>query len=161
SSRAKWTSGARRGASRATRCSVGSGPATSWPTATRGRTGSLSTRPSGTTTGGAAILVVRTAWRIAATNPLPCWRRWSRSVNRFVRRSRHDEHAKSTGAPRGGAMMQRVIATPLLDELRGPEDLRGLDHEQLRALAAEIRAYLVEAVSATGGHLGSNLGVVE
>jgi len=42
-----------------------------------------------------------------------------------------------------------------------PADLRALDAEQLRELAAEIREFLVDAVSATGGHLGSNLGVVE
>ncbi|HEY0216365.1 MAG TPA: 1-deoxy-D-xylulose-5-phosphate synthase N-terminal domain-containing protein, partial [Cellulomonas sp.] len=49
----------------------------------------------------------------------------------------------------------------LLDGIRSPEDLRGLDGRQLRALAAEIRAFLVDQVSRTGGHLGPNLGVVE
>ena len=49
----------------------------------------------------------------------------------------------------------------LLDGIRDPRDLRALTPEQLPALAEEIRAFLVEKVSATGGHLGPNLGVVE
>ena len=49
----------------------------------------------------------------------------------------------------------------LLNTINGPEDLRGLDPGQLRALAREIRAFLVESLAATGGHLGSNLGAVE
>lgn len=49
----------------------------------------------------------------------------------------------------------------LLDEIRDPRDVRALDPEQLAQLADEIRAFLVEKVSATGGHLGPNLGVVE
>ena len=44
----------------------------------------------------------------------------------------------------------------------GPSDLRRLDYEQLATLAAEIREFIVQAVStANTGHLGSNLGVVE
>jgi 1-deoxy-D-xylulose-5-phosphate synthase len=49
----------------------------------------------------------------------------------------------------------------LLEELRGPGDLRHLDAKELTALAAEIRSFLVAKVSRAGGHLGSNLGVVE
>ncbi|CAN5818394.1 1-deoxy-D-xylulose-5-phosphate synthase [soil metagenome] len=49
----------------------------------------------------------------------------------------------------------------LLETIRSPRDLRGLDAEQLEDLAVEIRAFIVEAVSRTGGHLGSNLGAVE
>ena len=49
----------------------------------------------------------------------------------------------------------------LLESLRSPEQLRDLDDDQLVALAAEIREFLVAKVSATGGHLGPNLGVVE
>jgi 1-deoxy-D-xylulose-5-phosphate synthase len=49
----------------------------------------------------------------------------------------------------------------LLDGIRDPRDVRALDPEQLPELAAEIRSFLVEKVSATGGHLGPNLGVVE
>ncbi|AZA13725.1 1-deoxy-D-xylulose-5-phosphate synthase [Corynebacterium choanae] len=49
----------------------------------------------------------------------------------------------------------------LIDSLHSPADLRSLSEEQLEALCAEIRGFLVEKVSATGGHLGPNLGVVE
>jgi len=49
----------------------------------------------------------------------------------------------------------------LLDSIHLPEDLRKLDREQLGVLARELRAFLVESVSKTGGHLASNLGVVE
>jgi 1-deoxy-D-xylulose-5-phosphate synthase len=49
----------------------------------------------------------------------------------------------------------------LLDSVSGPRDLRDLDDEQLTALAAEIRDFLVKQVSRRGGHLGPNLGVVE
>lgn len=49
----------------------------------------------------------------------------------------------------------------ILDSIRDPSDLKGLDSQQLKTLAAEIRDFLVDAVSKTGGHLGPNLGVVE
>ncbi|MGD1877439.1 MAG: 1-deoxy-D-xylulose-5-phosphate synthase [Kiloniellaceae bacterium] len=51
--------------------------------------------------------------------------------------------------------------TPLLDEINIPADLRKLDESQLRDLADELRAEMIEAVSVTGGHLGAGLGVVE
>ncbi len=49
----------------------------------------------------------------------------------------------------------------LLETITGPGDLRGLDDAELEQLAGEIRAFVVQSVSVTGGHLGSNLGVVE
>jgi len=49
----------------------------------------------------------------------------------------------------------------LLDSIRQPSDLGALDDEQLVELSSEIRSFLVDRVSATGGHLGPNLGVVE
>ena len=49
----------------------------------------------------------------------------------------------------------------LLDTVQSPEDLRKLDRAQLPQLAAELREFLVESVSKTGGHLSSNLGTVE
>ncbi len=51
--------------------------------------------------------------------------------------------------------------TPLLDQIRGPEDLAGLDANALARLAAEIRRVIVSTVNQNGGHLGSNLGIVE
>ncbi|MDF9816242.1 1-deoxy-D-xylulose-5-phosphate synthase [Streptomyces sp. SPB162] len=50
---------------------------------------------------------------------------------------------------------------PLLTRIKGPRDLDRLSQEQLVELAGEIRTFLVDAVSKTGGHLGPNLGVVE
>ena len=49
----------------------------------------------------------------------------------------------------------------LLSSISTPRDLDALTHEQLEQLATEIRAFLIENVSRTGGHLGPNLGVVE
>ena len=53
------------------------------------------------------------------------------------------------------------VNTPLLDRVTYPADLRNFSPEQLRQLADELRAETVDAVSVTGGHLGSALGVVE
>jgi 1-deoxy-D-xylulose-5-phosphate synthase len=49
----------------------------------------------------------------------------------------------------------------MLESLTGPQDLKSLQPAQLADLAQEIRTFLVEKVSRTGGHLGPNLGVVE
>jgi 1-deoxy-D-xylulose-5-phosphate synthase len=49
----------------------------------------------------------------------------------------------------------------LLDHINEPRDLRRLSPEQLTELAEEIRTFIVGTVTTTGGHLGSNLGVVE
>lgn len=49
----------------------------------------------------------------------------------------------------------------ILERINTPADLRPLTPEELVTLSAEIRGFIVDAVTATGGHLGSNLGVVE
>ena len=49
----------------------------------------------------------------------------------------------------------------LLRSIDGPSDLRRLSRAQLPALASELRQYVLDSVSKTGGHLGSNLGTVE
>src|SRR5664280_699692 len=49
----------------------------------------------------------------------------------------------------------------LLDSINGPEDLKALAAAQMPLLAKEIREFLIDSVSRTGGHLGPNLGVVE
>jgi 1-deoxy-D-xylulose-5-phosphate synthase len=49
----------------------------------------------------------------------------------------------------------------LLNQIDCPEDLRGLDRKSLGKLTEELRQYLIETVSSTGGHLSSNLGTVE
>ncbi len=48
-----------------------------------------------------------------------------------------------------------------LSEVREPKDIKCLNHEELTVLAYEIRTFLIESISKTGGHLASNLGVVE
>lgn len=49
----------------------------------------------------------------------------------------------------------------MLDKINGPQDIKGLNKEELELLAQEIREFLIEKISTTGGHLASNLGVVE
>jgi 1-deoxy-D-xylulose-5-phosphate synthase len=51
--------------------------------------------------------------------------------------------------------------TPILDGIKDLADLRSLDEKKLPALASELRAEMIDAVSKTGGHLGAGLGVVE
>jgi 1-deoxy-D-xylulose-5-phosphate synthase len=53
------------------------------------------------------------------------------------------------------------MSYPLLESIDSPADLRALPRESLAALAEELRAFLIESVSKTGGHLSSNLGTVE
>jgi 1-deoxy-D-xylulose-5-phosphate synthase len=50
---------------------------------------------------------------------------------------------------------------PILDRLQEPSDLRGLTEPELEQLAGELRETIIRTVAATGGHLGSSLGVVE
>jgi 1-deoxy-D-xylulose-5-phosphate synthase len=52
-------------------------------------------------------------------------------------------------------------ATPILDRVRIPADMKALSDTELKTLADELRAETVSAVSVTGGHLGAGLGVVE
>src|ERR1700678_2901142 len=54
-----------------------------------------------------------------------------------------------------------LCKTPLLDLVKTSSDLRELDEGQLRQLADELRQETVDAVAATGGHLGAGLGVIE
>jgi 1-deoxy-D-xylulose-5-phosphate synthase len=54
-----------------------------------------------------------------------------------------------------------LVLVPLLDSIREPHDLRKLSIDQLTQLAGELRERIFNAVSKNGGHLASNLGVVE
>lgn len=54
-----------------------------------------------------------------------------------------------------------MTSYPLLDTVNNPAELRALDRKQLQQLATELRSFLVDSVSRTGGHLSSNLGTVE
>lgn len=53
------------------------------------------------------------------------------------------------------------MGTLLLDSINQPRDLKQLNEQQVKQLCAEIRQFLLENISKTGGHLASNLGVVE
>ena len=57
--------------------------------------------------------------------------------------------------------MYQPSKTPLLDQIRTPEDLRRFAPDRLRQIADELRQDLINAVAQTGGHLGAGLGVVE
>jgi len=65
------------------------------------------------------------------------------------------------GTRSGGTVAASRPATPLLDRVGVPRDLRNFSPEQLRQLADELRAEVIDTVSVTGGHLGASLGVVE
>ena len=49
----------------------------------------------------------------------------------------------------------------MLENIRSPQDIKNMSVKQLNDLAAEIRTKIIGTVSETGGHLGSNLGLVE
>ena len=49
----------------------------------------------------------------------------------------------------------------MLEKINGPQDIKKMNREELEILASEIRQFLLEKISTTGGHLASNLGVVE
>src|SRR5579863_4864815 len=66
-----------------------------------------------------------------------------------------------TVPPAFGPRSQFMPNTPLLDKVASPADTRALTIPELRQLADELRAETIDAVSVTGGHLGSGLGVVE
>ena len=71
------------------------------------------------------------------------------------------EPACRLAPPRYNARMTKRPVTPLLDTIALPDDLRACQPHQLRQVADELRAELIDAVSVTGGHLGAGLGVVE
>lgn len=73
-----------------------------------------------------------------------------------------------TGSPERAALNNESIPdvtdrpdTPLLDRIHFPADLREIEDRDMQAVAEELRAEMVDAVSITGGHLGAGLGVVE
>jgi len=49
----------------------------------------------------------------------------------------------------------------LLDKINSPKDLKKLNRNELTKVCDEIRTFIIESVSKTGGHLSSNLGVIE
>src|SRR5512136_1899798 len=63
--------------------------------------------------------------------------------------------------PRRWHGLVKTDMSKLLDKIDGPEDLKRLTRDELPLLAAELREYVLQTVSVTGGHLASNLGCVE
>ncbi|NOX91710.1 MAG: 1-deoxy-D-xylulose-5-phosphate synthase [Gammaproteobacteria bacterium] len=57
--------------------------------------------------------------------------------------------------------MSKSHAFPLLESINNPDDVRSLGADQLKTLAGELRAFLIQTVGQTGGHLSSGLGTVE
>ena len=57
--------------------------------------------------------------------------------------------------------VEEVISLHILDDINTNSDLRELPEERLPQLCSEIRGFLIDTISRTGGHLASNLGVVE
>ena len=53
------------------------------------------------------------------------------------------------------------MSTDLLNKIHSPADIKGLDRRSLKQLADELRGFVLQSVSRTGGHLSSNLGTVE
>ncbi len=59
-------------------------------------------------------------------------------------------------------MKKRVESTgSLLGNIKNPRDIKKLERKQLNQLCDEVRAFMIDKVSKTGGHLGAGLGVVE
>ena len=54
-----------------------------------------------------------------------------------------------------------MVNTPILDKVNYPADMREFSRDEIKQLANELRAEVIDAVSVTGGHLGAGLGVVE
>jgi 1-deoxy-D-xylulose-5-phosphate synthase len=93
------------------------------------------------------------------------WRGDRPAGKRRFSRNHHAALSRVSSTAAGDAAktpaMSAFPATPLLDTVDIPADLRKLEPGQLRQFADELRAEMISAVGATGGHLGSGLGVVE
>src|SRR4051794_10409850 len=99
-----------------------------------------------------------------------CWAWSARAPMRANCWSRHAPRWRPRGSPKRGRCLRspkwwctakvKNMAT-LLETINDPADLRRLPRAQLASLAEELRAYVLESVARTGGHLSSNLGTVE
>src|SRR5207244_10781834 len=78
-----------------------------------------------------------------------------------VLETRHEPGVEPIGQGPASVRSRGDADEMLLETIHRPADLRGLDRDELTTLATEIRSFIVQATSVTGGHLGSNLGVVE
>lgn len=64
-------------------------------------------------------------------------------------------------APKSGDASIDPARYPRLSRIDTPADLRRFGEDELRAIADELRAYLIESVGRSGGHFGAGLGVIE
>jgi 1-deoxy-D-xylulose-5-phosphate synthase len=76
-----------------------------------------------------------------------------------IRETRPEGWARAS--PVADALISFPVRMSLIDRVRSPADLKALSPGETEAYCAELREFLITTVSATGGHLGSNLGVVE
>ena len=106
--------------------------------------------------------------RTGATARSGAFRQWLRSVSSRISEGPFRREGTNTRPGSGNTTRcpflgraSRLSAMSLLTKIGGPRDLRTLSRRQLTSLASEIRGFLINRVSRTGGHLGPNLGVVE
>src|SRR5690606_24820773 len=122
-------------------------------------------RPARTPTPTSRPTCRRSGWKRLARSPNGCGcrrtrrsRRWASGRNGW---RRSPIASCCAGRERNTAMHQDVSAGSLLSTIDVPAALRRLDRASLAQLARELRAFVLESVSRTGGHLSSNLGTVE
>jgi 1-deoxy-D-xylulose-5-phosphate synthase len=72
-----------------------------------------------------------------------------------------DRTADGCHGPQLSYALRQPTQMSLLDRVKSPADLRGMTHDELRKLAEDVRARLIDVCSRTGGHIGAGLGVVE
>jgi 1-deoxy-D-xylulose-5-phosphate synthase len=85
----------------------------------------------------------------------------ARRISRLADRVASQAEKSDKGLLLGTGETTREVFPTHLGRINGPQDVKGMSQEQLAILASEIRDVLVETVTRTGGHLASNLGVVE
>ncbi|WP_293573260.1 1-deoxy-D-xylulose-5-phosphate synthase [Phaeobacter sp.] len=81
--------------------------------------------------------------------------------SKLVQSQQDRSRPPASSQPKAPSQAQTRPATPLLDRVAGPADLNAFRDADLTRLADELRTEVISAVSETGGHLGSSLGVVE
>src|SRR5690606_38328439 len=72
-----------------------------------------------------------------------------------------DYNARFTSRRRAAKLSSLSMSTVRLEQIQSPADLRRLSRRELKDLADQLRQFVLQSVSRTGGHLSSNLGTVE
>ena len=120
-----------------------------------------SNRPDPTASGRISFSLLRSRGTVEDLpgGALPCG--LGRSRHRDSTRIVGRRHQRSSRWCAGSLVGKERHPPMLLEDIHSPADLRSLSPEQLAILSSEIRGFIVDTVTTTGGHLGSNLGVVE